>query len=243
MLCSSKRLFSERRESGLACIWIVEDEEKIGLLIEKTVCKAGHEALVLRDARELEARLKKGTPDLLLLDLMLRGKDGFAILTEWKRGRDTARVPVIILSARSAEQDKVRGLELGAEDYVTKPFGVRELQARIQTALRRTTPAARRVELGALALRPDTRETWVDGQSVALTYKEFEILLCLWRHDGQIVTRAQLLEEVWGYADSADTSRTVDYHVAQLRTKLGDDPANARFVQTVRGAGYRLIVP
>ncbi len=227
----------------MANIFIVEDEERIGLLIEKTVTKAGHEAVVLRDARELEARLKAQTPDLLLLDLMLRGKNGFDILTDWKRARATARIPVIILSARSAEQDKVRGLELGAEDYVTKPFGVRELQARIQTALRRITPAARRVELGALTLYPDSREISVDGQSVDLTYKEYDLLLCLWKYAGRTVSRVQLLREVWGYAADADTSRTVDYHVAQLRAKLRDDPSHPRFVQTVRGAGYRLMMP
>ncbi len=227
----------------MANIFIVEDEERIGLLIEKTVTKAGHEAVVLRDARELEARLKAQTPDLLLLDLMLRGKNGFDILTDWKRTRATARIPVIILSARSAEQDKVRGLELGAEDYVTKPFGVRELQARIQTALRRITPAARRVELGALTLYPDSREISVDGQSVDLTYKEYDLLLCLWKYAGRTVSRVQLLREVWGYAADADTSRTVDYHVAQLRAKLRDDPSHPRFVQTVRGAGYRLMMP
>lgn len=227
----------------MANIFIVEDEERIGLLIEKTVTKAGHEAVVLRDARELEARLKAQTPDLLLLDLMLRGKNGFDILTDWKRTRATARIPVIILSARSAEQDKVRGLELGAEDYVTKPFGVRELQARIQTALRRITPAARRIELGALTLYPDSREISVDGQSVDLTYKEYDLLLCLWKYAGRTVSRVQLLREVWGYAADADTSRTVDYHVAQLRAKLRDDPSHPRFVQTVRGAGYRLMTP
>lgn len=227
----------------MARIFIVEDEERIGLLIEKTVTKAGHEAVVLRDARELEARLKAQTPDLLLLDLMLRGKNGFDILTDWKRARATARIPVIILSARSAEQDKVRGLELGAEDYVTKPFGVRELQARIQTALRRITPAARRVELGALTLYPDSREISVDGQSIDLTYKEYDLLLCLWKYAGRTVSRVQLLREVWGYAADADTSRTVDYHVAQLRAKLRDDPSHPRFVQTVRGAGYRLMMP
>lgn len=227
----------------MANIFIVEDEERIGLLIEKTVTKAGHNAVVLRDARELETRLKTETPDLLLLDLMLRGKNGFDILTDWKRTRATARIPVIILSARSAEQDKVRGLELGAEDYVTKPFGVRELQARIQTALRRITPAARRVELGALTLYPDSREISVDGQSVDLTYKEYDLLLCLWKYAGRTVSRVQLLREVWGYAADADTSRTVDYHVAQLRAKLRDDPSHPRFVQTVRGAGYRLMTP
>lgn len=235
-----------RPAKGMRCrmarIFIVEDEERIGLLIQKTVEKAGHEAVMLRDARELDAQTKKQKPDLLLLDLMLRGKDGFEILAGWKEDRATSRIPVIILSARSAEQDKVRGLELGAEDYVTKPFGVRELQARIQTALRRIAPAAQRIQLNGLTLWPDAREALVDGRNAGLTYKEFEILLCLWRHGGQVVSRAQLLREVWGYEAAADTTRMVDYHMAQLRTKLGDEPSSPRFLQTVRGAGYRLIV-
>ena len=120
----------------MARIWIVEDDPQIGLLIELTVKKAGHEARRLVDGVELERALQKDAPELLLLDLMLREKDGFTLLREWKQRQRTKDVPVIIISARGAERDKVRGLELGAEDYVTKPFGVRELQARIQTALR-----------------------------------------------------------------------------------------------------------
>ena len=154
-----------------------------------------------------------------------------------------AAAALLFLSARDTELDKVVGLEIGGDDYLAKPFGVRELQARIQTALRRITPAARRVELGALTLYPDSREISVDGRPVDLTYKEYDLLLCLWKYAGRTVSRVQLLREVWGYAADADTSRTVDYHVAQLRAKLRDDPSHPRFVQTVRGAGYRLMMP
>lgn len=225
----------------MATIWIVEDEERIGLLILAAVKKAGHEAVRLYDASELEKRLKKETPDLLLLDLMLRGKDGFAILAEWKARKETARVPVIILSARSAENDKVRGLELGAEDYVTKPFGVRELQARIQTALRRLPTEGERLEAGPLSILPKSRETFLDGRRVELTAREYELLLYMARRAGSTVTRGELLREVWGYATEEDPSRTVDAHVKTLRLKLGDTAAEPRLIRTVRGAGYRLI--
>ena len=227
----------------MAVIWIVEDEERIGLLIAATALKAGHEAIRLYDADELEKRLKKGVPDLLLLDLMLRGKDGFAILNEWKERKETMRIPVIILSARSAETDKVRGLELGAEDYITKPFGVRELQARIQTALRRVTPEAQKLSVGGLVLMPDAREAWVNGVRAPLTYREFELLYYLARRPGQAVSRGQLLREVWGYQTEEDPSRTVDYHIKSLRAKLGDNPASPAYIETLRGTGYRLIAP
>lgn len=225
----------------MASIWMVEDDARIGLLIETAVRKAGHEAERFEDAPGLEKALKAGVPDLLLLDLMLRGKDGFALLREWKARPATQGVPVIILSARSAESDKVRGLELGAEDYMTKPFGVRELQARIQTALRRTLPKAQRQVLGALTLQADTREAFVNGCRIDLTYREFELLLYLLRHGRQTVTREQLLRDVWGYQFENDPTRTVDYHIKTLRLKLGDSAREPRFIQTVHGVGYRFI--
>lgn len=227
----------------MAYIWIVEDDPRIGLLIEMTVKKAGHDAKRLIDAEELERALKAGErlPDLLLLDLMLRARSGFDVLKEWKAGRATRAVPVIIVSARGAERDKVHGLELGAEDYITKPFGVRELQARVQTALRRLTPEPERLRFGPLELVPESRETFVDGARVELTAMEFDLLRYLARNHGTAVTRATLLREVWGYASADDASRTVDSHVKTLRLKLGDTADEPRFIQTVRGTGYRLI--
>ena len=135
----------------------------------------------------------------------------------------------------------MRGLDLGAEDYVTKPFHVRELKARINTALRRITPQALRLEIGSLVLEPDNRAAFVDGQSVTLTQQEYEVLYYLAQRAGTLVTRAQLLQDVWGFPDETDTSRTVDYHIRSLRKKLQDDAQNPRFIQTVHGSGYRLL--
>ncbi len=224
-------------------IWIVEDDPKIAMLIEMTVKKAGHEALRLPDAGALDRQLLRGgdLPDLMLLDLMLRAKSGFTVMKEWKERPATRDIPVIILSARSAEHDKVTGLELGAEDYVTKPFGVRELQARIMTALRRKPAPAREIAVGEIRLFPETREVYVGGRRVDLTQKEFELLLCLAKSAGQTVTRGTLMREVWGYASEDDPSRTVDSHVKTLRLKLGDSVSEPRYVATIRGTGYRLI--
>ncbi|MBQ3425383.1 MAG: response regulator transcription factor [Clostridia bacterium] len=227
----------------MAMIWIVEDDPKIGMLIEMTMVKAGHETLRLLDDTELDRALSKQNrlPDLMLLDLMLRAKSGFEILKAWKAQRRTRDIPVLILSARAAEQDKVRGLELGAEDYITKPFGVRELQARVQTALRRLKPRPQAYTFGALELRPQSRETLVDGVPVELTAMEFDLLLYLAGHPGEVISRGTLLREVWGYAGEEDSSRTVDSHIKTLRLKLGDSANAPRFIQTVRGTGYRLI--
>lgn len=226
----------------MAKIWIVEDDPQIGLLIEMTAKKAGHETLRMTDGMQLDrAIVREKLPDLLLLDLMLGRKNGYVILSEWKARFETRNIPVIIISARSAEQDKVRGLDLGAEDYITKPFGVRELQARIAAALRRLPSEPERMELGALCLLPNTRDVYVDGKRVELTAREFDLLLCLARNRGTTVTRGMLLRSVWGYDTDEDPSRTVDSHIKTLRIKLGDTAADSRFVQTVRGTGYRLI--
>lgn len=226
----------------MARIWIVEDDPKIGLLIEMTAQKAGHETLRMLDAAQMEHALKKEPlPDLLLLDLMLREKNGFTVVQEWKARQQTRDIPLIIISARSAEHDKVHGLELGAEDYITKPFGVRELQARIQTVLRRLPAAKAKLLLGELMLAPETREVFVNGSRVELTTREFDMLLYLARRAGQTVTRGMLIKDVWGYTTEDDFSRTVDSHIKTLRIKLGDNVSEPRFIQTVRGTGYRLI--
>ncbi len=221
----------------MARIFIVEDDPQIGLLIEMTVKKAGHEAVRMLDAVELEKAIaKKDVPNLMLLDLMLREKNGFTILKEWKERLLTRNIPVIILSARSSERDKVTGLELGAEDYVTKPFGVRELQARIAAALRRIPQAPEKIIAGSLEIFPQTHDVSVSGRRIDLTDKEFNLLLYLVRSEGVTVPRGALLRDVWGYPTEDDPSRTVDSHVKTLRIKLGDA---ASLIQTVRGTGYR----
>lgn len=226
----------------MARIWIVEDDPQIGLLIEMTVKKAGHEPMRMPDGVQLERAIdREPLPDLLLLDLMLREKNGFVLLREWKERMKTRSIPVIIISARSAEHDKVRGLELGAEDYITKPFGVRELQARIQAALRRLPQEPLRMEIGPLVLMPDSRDVYVDGVRAELTAREFDLLLYLAKNRSTTVTRGMLLRDVWGYASEDDPSRTVDSHIKTLRIKLGDTAGTPRFIKTVRGTGYRLI--
>ena len=226
----------------MAKIWIVEDDPKIGLLIEMTAQKAGHETLRMLDAAILENNLKKEPlPDLLLLDLMLREKNGFTVLKEWKVEKRTRHIPVIIISARAQERDKVTGLELGAEDYITKPFGVRELQARIQTALRRLPQEPEKLSCAGITLFPQNRQTLVNNVPVDLTQKEFEVLTYLMRHPGETVTRGMLLKAVWDFEAQEDPTRLVDVTIKSLRLKLGDEAALPRFIQTVRGAGYRLI--
>ncbi len=226
----------------MATIWIVEDDPKIALLIRMAMTKAGHEAVHHLDAAEMEKGLRRGeTPDLMLLDLMLREKNGYTVLREWKARPSTTAIPVIILSARAAEQDKVKGLELGAEDYVTKPFGVRELQTRVATALRRLPPRTETLHVGAMILMPQQRGVRVDGAPVELTAREFDLLLYLARRAGETVPRGQLLRDVWGYAGEDDPSRTVDSHIKTLRIKLGDTAGEPRFIRTVRGTGYRLL--
>ena len=226
----------------MARIWIVEDDPKIGMLIEMTMLKAGHETLHMLDASALERTMKKtALPDLVLLDLMLREKSGYDILREWKQQAQTKNSPILIISARSAERDKVQGLELGAEDYITKPFGVRELQARVQAALRRLPQEPEKLVLGPLTLWPQSHDVTVDQKRAPLTQKEFEVLLYLCRRPGVTVTRGMLLNEVWGYQTQENPSRLVDALIKTLRVKLGDTASEPRFIQTVRGAGYRLV--
>jgi len=225
----------------VANIWITEDDRNIGLLLRDTAQRMGHSPLWLEDAASLEKQLRRGVPDLLLLDLMLHGKNGFEVMAQWKQSPLTRNIPVIIISARSAEADKVRGLSLGAEDYITKPFGLRELRARIDTALRRVRLQAQPITLGHLEILPDERLVRADGKTIPLTHQEYELLQCLARHQGSAVSRAELLREAWGYQLEGDTTRTVDYHIRELRVKLdcGEEKDGAR-IETVRGFGYRL---
>jgi len=224
-------------------IWILEDDPKIGLLIEMTMKKAGYETHRFEDTAELEQELKKKgpLPDLLLLDLMLRAKSGFDVLREWKAQERTCAIPVIIISARGAEQDKVKGLSLGAEDYITKPFGLMELQARVKTALRRLPKPAEKRTVGAITILPAAHEVYVQDVRVDLTAGEYRLLFYLAQRAGITVSRQELLREVWGSSMADDPSRTVDSHIKTLRSKLGDTAEEPRFIQTVRGTGYRLI--
>lgn len=222
-------------------IYVVEDDESISALIAAVLSAAGHEVRTMESGEALGKLVSAGeTPDLLLLDIMLPGKDGLQLLSEWKARPSTSAIPCIILSAKGEELDKVRGLEMGAEDYITKPFGVLELQARVKTALRRVPAAAGAVRLGDNEIDFGRREVRRGGKEVKLTFKEFELLEYMYKNAGLVLSRDQLLTQVWGYNFEGDTTRTVDFHVHSLRQKLGDSAERPRYIQTVRGYGYKL---
>ena len=222
-------------------ILVVEDNTDLAYGLQHNLEFEGYEVTVEGHGQRGLVRARNSAPNLIILDLMLPGMDGFRFLREL-RG-DGLTMPVLILTARGEEADKVRGLKLGADDYVTKPFGVLELLARVEALLRRGMPSTASkpeiVHIGNVEIDPSTREVRRDGADVPLTPKEFDLLLALVRRNGAVASRLELLREVWGY-NSAVVSRTVDTHVAELRKKIEDDPAAPRFVLTVRKAGYRL---
>ncbi len=224
----------------MSLIYIVEDDESIGMLIQAALNAAAHETRLMLNAAELEKAIEEDVPALLLLDIMLPGKDGWTILNEWKARVRTQNVPVVILSAKSEELDKVRGLESGAEDYIAKPFGILELQARVKNVLRRSMEDASPVyRSGDLTLDVRKKEVRRGEEEIRLTRREIELLEYLFRHAGQVISRGQLLESVWDYQNSTETTRTVDYHVASLRQKLGGTAQN-QYIETIRGFGYRM---
>ena len=222
-------------------ILVVEDNPDLAYGLRNNLEIEGYQVEVVEDGTEGLARARTGLPDLIILDLMLPGLDGYRVLRALRdEGR---RMPVLILTARGEEADKVRGLRLGADDYVTKPFGVLELLARVEALLRRVAPAGDGApppeHFGAIEVIPASRTVLRAGEPVGLTPKEFDLLLALLQRRGAVATRMELLTEVWGYS-AAVLSRTVDTHVAELRRKLEADPAAPRHILTVRKAGYRL---
>jgi len=219
-------------------VLVIEDNQDLAFGLRNNLEIEGYEVEVAHDGLAGLARAAERPPALVILDLMLPGADGFRVLKELRRRGDS--VPVLILTARDAESDKVRGLKLGADDYVTKPFGVLELLARVEALLRRSGPRPRTlVRFGEIEVDSETRSVRRAGQEVALSPKEFELLLALWDRQGAIVSRHQLMRQVWGYRDGI-SSRTVDTHIAELRRKLEAQPARPRHILTVRKAGYRL---
>ena len=212
---------------------LVEDEESIGSLVRAYLEQSGYRVACVRSGEEALGSLELLRPRLVILDIGLPGADGFDVC----RGiRARSDVPVLMLTARDEEADRVAGLEVGADDYVTKPFSPRELAARVKAVLRRTTPPARTglIEVGDVSVDPQAREVRVAGEAVELTGKEFDLLAFLLEHPGIVFSREQLLDRVWGLSYPGGT-RTVDVHVAQLRRKLG----RPELVVTVRGAGYK----
>lgn len=219
-------------------IYCVEDDSNIRELVVYTLNTTGFEACGFEDGKAFLEALALETPELILLDIMLPGEDGLAILRKLKNSSKTKDVPVIMVTAKSAEYDKVMGLDGGADDYVTKPFGMMELVSRIKAVLRRTKREKKEEEfsIGNLKLNVKKHEVTVDGNAVTLTLKEFELLNRLAQNQNIVLTRDRLLEEIWGYDFSGET-RTVDVHVRTLRQKLG---SAGELIQTVRGVGYRL---
>jgi len=220
-------------------ILLIEDNEDLAFGLKNNLEVEGHEVRLALDGLEGLRLAREDTADLAILDLMLPGIGGFEVLAALRK-RDR-RLPVLVLTARGEEEDKVRGLRLGADDYVTKPFGLMELLARVDALLRRAGPSddGGEVHFGDVSLRPGPRIVLRDGREVALTPKEFDLLLHLCRHRGRVVSRLELLRSVWGYSEEA-VSRTVDTHIAEIRRKLEPDPGRPRHIVTVRKAGYRL---
>ena len=221
-----------------ARVYLVEDDESIRELVLYALASSGYEARGFERADAFWEACDALAPSLVLLDIMLPGDDGLAILRRMKESVRTADIPVIMLTARATEYDKVRGLDAGADDYVTKPFGVMELLSRVRAVLRRAGPGEEPAPLlyGEVSLDPGRRAVTAAGEPVALTYKEFELLAFLLKNQGLVLTREKIMERVWGF-DYEGESRTVDMHIKSLRHKLG---ACGEIIRTVRGVGYKI---
>jgi len=220
-------------------ILVVDDEPHIVELVRYNLVNEGYEVVVAHDGHEAIEKARATSPDLVVLDLMLPYVDGLEICRALRR---ESSVPILILTAKDAEQDRVVGLELGADDYVTKPFSPRELVARVRAILRRVSrdasPSEGPLAMGGLVLDPTTHEVRLRDRLVDLTTKEFDLLRLLMSHPNQVFTRDFLLEHIWGYEYFGST-RTVDMHVSRLREKIEDDPIAPTFIVTVRGVGYK----
>lgn len=219
-------------------IYCVEDDDNIRELVIYTLETTGLKARGFAEGSAFMEALAFETPELILLDIMLPGEDGLEILRRLKSSSKTKEIPVIMVTAKGTEYDKVIGLDSGADDYVTKPFGMMELVSRIKAVLRRSgkTPEKADLEIAGVRINIKKHEVTVDGQKVTLTLKEFELLERLMRNQNIVLTRDQLLEDIWGYDFDGET-RTVDVHVRTLRQKLG---AKGNMIETVRGVGYRV---
>lgn len=219
-------------------IYCVEDDTSIRELMLYALRASGFEAEGFCEGQALFAALAHTEPQLILLDIMLPGMDGIEILKNLRGNPATAHIPVIIASAKGTEYDKVVGLDLGADDYLAKPFGMMEMVSRIRAVLRRTAPKSQRelLQMGRLQMDPQAHTVYADGRRVELTLKEFELLRLFLEHPGRVFTRDQLLERIWS-TDYLGETRTVDVHIGTLRTKLG--PCGD-YIRTVRGVGYRL---
>ena len=219
-------------------IYILEDDNSIRELVTYALNRSGYEAKGFDLPSLFWAEMEKQMPDLLLLDIMLPEEDGIHILKRLRTNSATSQLPVIMLTAKGSEYDRVLGLDSGADDYIPKPFGMMELVARVNALLRRTAPGEQVMEYkaGGLSVCPARHQVLANGRPVTLTHKEFELLSLLIQSPGIVFTREQLLREVWGYTFDAE-SRTLDVHVRTLRQKLGEC---GPLIETVRGVGYKI---
>ncbi len=226
------------RKGGMIRALLIEDDRKLAGLLTEFLGQHGVEAVVAPDGVQALQQIGQGRFDILLVDLMLPGMDG---LTLTRRIRERSNTPLIMVTARGDDADKIVGLELGADDYLAKPFNPRELLARIRAVLRRAEPAEQaRFISGGLAIDYAAREVTVEGKRLSLTAHEYDLLCALARNAGRVLTRDQLLEQMKGENADDAFDRSIDVHVSRLRQKIEPDPRHPRYVKTVRGAGYLL---
>lgn len=223
-------------------IYVIEDDENIQNLLKVSLESFGYEAECFETAEEGLKRIEEAPPSLVIFDWMLPGMDGISAIRKLRRTEIGSRLPIMLLTAKEREMDKVTGLDCGADDYMVKPFGVLELGARIRGLLRRSgrQEGTDSFETGKLKIEKSVREVYFDGKPVRLTLKEFELLWYLSQNRNRVVTREELLDHVWGYEYAGET-RTLDMHIRTLRQKLGEEGAS--YVMTIRGVGYRLVLP
>lgn len=221
-------------------VLIVDDEEHIRELIKFNLKKEGYDIEVAINGVEALNIIREIKFDLILLDLMLPEIDGLEVCKQIRRNEETSDIPVMMITAKGEEFDKVLGLELGADDYITKPFSIRELMARVKALLRRSNFKKEEniIKFGDVVVNFKTREVIKEAQNVELTLKEFELLKLLIKNKGNILTRELLLDKIWGYEYIGET-RTVDVHIRHLRKKIESDDKNPQYIQTIRGVGYK----
>ena len=219
-------------------IYYLEDDDSIRELVVYTLSHSGLEAVGFASSPDFWRAMEEKRPSLVLLDIMLPGEDGIQVLRRLRENSQTKRLPVMMITAKGTEYDKVFGLDTGADDYMAKPFGMMELVARVKALLRRSEgpEEQKRYLLGSLSVSTAEHEVKVDGELARLTYKEFELLCLLLKHRGLVLTRDQILSQIWGYEFDGE-SRTVDVHIRTLRHKLG---RAGDYIETVRGVGYKI---
>ena len=224
-------------------IFIIEDDENIREMVKMALISFSYEVTDFDNAEDALAAIYEATPDMVIFDIMLPGISGLDAIQELRNKPKTKDLPIVLLTAKDTELDKVTGLDRGADDYIAKPFGVMELGARIRSIFRRIleeTPSLENFEISNLLINNNTREVTQNGNLLDLTFKEYELLCMLIREHSRIVPREELLNAVWGF-DFVGESRTLDIHIRTLRQKLGDDADNPKYIKTVRNVGYRFI--